>query len=788
MTPLTRVVAGVYDRPRLPLLLLLLLVMMSGLWASRFLTLDVSMEGLLGQETADFRAYRGFVELFGNDEGFTVAARSPNFLTEAGLRKLDRLHRDLSQNVPGVAKVTSLINTPLVREQDGAVLLATAFDPWPQTPDEFDQRLQAFFAAAPQQSELLSADRQTTLLMLTLQGSGTAAVGPAQYHQIMQQIEVLIQSHNSADFNVEVLGQAAFLGVLHAVLLRDIYLLPAAALGISILALFLMFRRRSGVVLPVLALAPPLVITMGAIGRSHIPIQLPTVLIPPSLIVIGIATCVHIMTAFYDGYGANMDKRSALLRAFERKGHSIIMTTLTTAIAMLSFATASVSPIARIGVFGAAGTAMLLLSITVVAPLYVRFVPLRPLAPGRNVGGWFAGSINTAIRLASRLAARHAGAISMLAVVGLVLSAGYATRLSFTHQPADWLPADWSLSVATKRFDRDFRAAISAEILLDSGKPGGVRAPEFMQTVAAVRGLVDQWPIDAVPHGLVLSPDDHLQRVAASLQAFFPTPQNANNAGPHLQRDLSILQLVAPELLSTVISADQRYARVQIRMPLRDGADYKPVMAMLEAGIHERVAMPYRATLTGQVPILAKTHSALTQSAFSSYLLSFLAILSMMVIHVRSLRDGLVAMIPNLLPVTLVLAGMQWVGLSLDMLSMLVVSISMGLVVDDTIHFLGDFHRHLKVSGDAQFSARQALMDSGRAMFITTMVLVVGWQMLFLSQFEKVTLFGNLTSLIMALGLAADFVVAPALMIWLYRERNSTSMAPCPPDHGGAVA
>lgn len=788
MSPLTRVVAWVYDRPWMPLIGLLLIVALSGTWATRFLALDVSMEGLLGQETADFKTYRHFVDQFGNDEGFTIVVHSKELLSEQGVRTLDRLHRDLAKNIPGVEKVASIINAPLVRSDGDSVLLATAFDPWPATPELFQQRLNEMLTLAPQHSALLSRDHQTTLLLISLQGSGTPEVGAVQYHALLQQIDALITPFQSPTFAVDVVGQAAFLGVLHAVLLRDIYVLPAAALGISILALYLMFRRRSGVLLPVLAILPPLVITMGAIGRAHIPIQLPTVLIPPSLIVIGIATCVHILTAFYEFYTTGTEKRDALLRAFEHKGRSIVMTTLTTAVAMLSFATASISPISRIGIFGAIGTLLLLASITVVAPLYVRFVPLRRLPPGvTKAGGAFGGVIDSAIAFAIRIFTRHAGVIALSAVVGLVLCLALASRLNFSHQPADWLPSDWPMSIADKQFDDEFHAAISVEIMLDSGQAGGAIDPEFISSVAAVRQFVDSLSQDAMLHGPVVSADGYLEQINTALHMVGPTTAGGD-AALQLQRDISALQLVAPELMDSVISQDRRYARIGVRMPLRDGADYKPEMELLERGVEQRVQPPFTAVVTGQVPILAKTHTALTQSAFSSYVLSFLAILLMMTIHVRGLRDGLVAMIPNLLPVAVVLAGMQIFGLSLDMLSMLVVSISMGLVVDDTIHFMGHFHRHLAVTGNSFTSAAQALSESGRAMFITTTVLALGWQMLFISQFEKVTLFGTLTSIIMVLGLAADFVVAPALMVWLYRDRSSTRTAPCPPDQGGAVA
>ena len=142
------------------------------------------------------------------------------------------------------------------------------------------------------------------------------------------------------------------------------------------------------------------------------------------------------------------------------------------------------------------------------------------------------------------------------------------------------------------------------------------------------------------------------------------------------------------------------------------------------------------------------------------------------IVHIA---DGIVMMIPNLLPIFIVLAIMEMTNTPLDFLNVLIVTLSMGLVVDDTIHFSGHFKDHFNHTHDAVASVKKAIQDTGRAMFVTTLVLTLGWHMLLLSQFEQLGLFGMLTSAIMVLGLIADLLVAPALFIWLYSGAKQKS-------------
>jgi predicted RND superfamily exporter protein len=137
----------------------------------------------------------------------------------------------------------------------------------------------------------------------------------------------------------------------------------------------------------------------------------------------------------------------------------------------------------------------------------------------------------------------------------------------------------------------------------------------------------------------------------------------------------------------------------------------------------------------------------------------------MMMLILGSVRLGLLSMIPNLTPIILGLLIMYVGDIPLDMFTLLIGSIAIGLAVDDTIHFLHNFRRYYLESGDSAKAIEQTFFTTGKAMVITTIVLSLGFYAYMMAQMVSVQNFGLLTGSVIVLALLADLLLAPALMI-----------------------
>lgn len=778
-----RFAGAIHDHPGSTFSLFILLIALGIAAMFALKPLDVGMEGLLGEDAPENRRYEEFKKLFGSDEIILVLVRTDDVFAEQSLRRLKALHRAIEKELPQVDQVASLANTPYVMREGQRTVIGTALEPWPENPAALAQRLRTLQAHAPSHRALVNDRRDMTLLLVRLRPlvvtahSAPVPINPGHYREITAALERIASAHRTSGFRIDITGQATALGALQGILVRDIYVLPLASLLASMLTLLLLFQRPSGVILPALVIVMPITTSFGLMALSGFPIQLPTALLPPFLVVMGVAGTVHLLTSFYRHFDDAADRRTALLRAFDDKGPALLMTSLTTAAGLASFAFAGISPIANLGIFGATGTLLALVSTLVVFPLYVRLVPMRPLPDRqREAGGVLRPAFATITRYCTSLACAHPGRIVLLALATLALASVIAANLRFAHDYLSWLPPEWPVFKSARIADAEFHSGVSVEILLDSGRQDGIAEPAFIRRLQLLQRSLRGMHHAATPVGMLVSVEDYLAQTRQTLdKGDLPYGDDADGRR-RLQRDLRLLQLSAPALLRAVASQDLRYARISVRTALVDGAAYDDLLADIRQRTRAAISDSYPVTITGQVPITHRTLNALSSSATQSYLLSTGIILVMMILFLRSTREGLWSLLPNLLPVIVVLAGMYLFGVNLDIFSMLVVSIALGLVVDDTIHVTMHFKRNFRRCGDPRQAARDALEETGGAMIISTLVLVLGVQLLHLSELGAIGTFSMLTSAIMLLGLAADFVIAPAIMIWLYsRPERSTA-------------
>jgi predicted RND superfamily exporter protein len=150
-----------------------------------------------------------------------------------------------------------------------------------------------------------------------------------------------------------------------------------------------------------------------------------------------------------------------------------------------------------------------------------------------------------------------------------------------------------------------------------------------------------------------------------------------------------------------------------------------------------------------------------------SYAVAFLAITPLMILLLRSFRRGLLSMIPNLVPVLLTLGLMGWIGFPLDISTMMIGAILLGVAVDDTIHFMHGFYRDYDATGEPERAIGQTLQTTGRAMLFTSIVLAAGFFIMMLATVDNVTHTGALAGFAIVVAFLADVLLAPALLVTL---------------------
>jgi predicted RND superfamily exporter protein len=235
------------------------------------------------------------------------------------------------------------------------------------------------------------------------------------------------------------------------------------------------------------------------------------------------------------------------------------------------------------------------------------------------------------------------------------------------------------------------------------------------------------------------------------------------------------LELVAGQdagALENLITTDRSAANVTIMSRAHSSADVRRILTAIEdelarPEIRSRLGADIAVDVTGLGPLLSSVADRIVAGQLKSCFLALGVICLMFVLVLWSLRTALVALVPNVLPILFTLGLMGWIGVTLNVTTVMIASIALGIAVDDTIHMLVRTRQETRRHGDHLAGLGQALASSGQAIVITTVVVGGGFLVLLLASLIPPRNFGWLTALTMAVALAADLLLLPVLILWL---------------------
>jgi len=245
-------------------------------------------------------------------------------------------------------------------------------------------------------------------------------------------------------------------------------------------------------------------------------------------------------------------------------------------------------------------------------------------------------------------------------------------------------------------------------------------------------------------------------------------PERMLGATISLERRLEFLRTLQPEFVSSLYNPGERRMRIVLRARERQPAERKEALirrveqlAAREFPSDDAAERPHA---TGLFVLLTFIVESLLGDQWACFLWGAVGIIAMMTVAYRSLRIGLISLVPNLLPIALVIGAMGWLDLPINIGTAMISSVSMGLTVDASIFYISSFRRMQARGMDFSRALRATQHDIGRALIYSNGALVLGFLVLTLSHFIPLVYFGLLVSVAILGGLAGNLVLLPLLM------------------------
>ncbi|MBW1989215.1 MAG: MMPL family transporter [Deltaproteobacteria bacterium] len=752
-------------------------------WFAMGTRFDNSFEAYFDNDDPAYQAFLQFREDFGSDESAYILYEAPDYpygpFNLEVMGKIRRLTEALAEEVPFVDEVTSLANAEFIEGVDDELLIHEVLEEFPDSQEKLLEIRDKVLEKEIYRGGLVSADGKYAALVVDMArasvdplekiqldpdgGTGLSNLYPQVTFHAIEKILARpeykgIRFYHTGDvalnsnYNMTAQGESLRLGIVAAVIIA--------------LLLLYFFKSAMGVGGPMVVVVMSVLVSLGFVGLMGWNLDLMVIMMPTVLIAVGVADAVHILSEFRVLHAAHSDRRKALKDSMYLVGVPCLFTSVTT---IAGFSSMSVSPIKAIrhfAIYSSVGVAAaFLLTVTLLIVLlsfgrrYSEAKGDEDLLHARGGAHMQAGLKWVARFVTRRPKSIIAVSLALFAAVG----AGMVRLEVDTNFLNEFSPRT-KIRRVTEKVDTVMGGAGSFSYIFDSGEPEGMYDPEALAVIEAAQKKADEQDYLVMKTYSIVDLLKDLNRAMHNGdQEYYRLPESRQLVAQYLL----LYEMSGGEELSEYLSTDYARANLEIRCRMSRTSKYEEAADTLNQHLAEADTKGLNWALTGMGALWIELIDYIMQSQIRGFLLAFAVIAVMMCLVFNSIRVGLVSMIPNLAPIIITLGTMGWMAIPLDYVKLLIACVAIGIAVDDTVHLVSRFRHEFYRTGNYAQAMNLTMAEVGRALFITTVVLVTGFSILVISIMGTLQSFGMLVAATILVALLADFFLLPAVFLLL---------------------
>jgi hydrophobe/amphiphile efflux-3 (HAE3) family protein len=685
-----------------------------------------------------------------------------------------------------VDSINSMATSDYISGEDGNVsvdkLLPEDFAGTPEEAAELKRRLLSWDMY---KRALVSDDYRATQVLVSLRLSAEDAGNDEAIDGFIK-IRDLAREMFAGEAEVYVTGLPVISATVNEAVRADLKLLVPLVVVVVLCILFFSFRRLAGVLLPLVSVAVAAIWSMGAMPLFGIKLSVISTVLPVILVAVGSAYGIHVITHYIDERGAGPMSRaehSALIISQVRRiGKAVFLAAITTFVGFSSFVFTSVIPIREFGFFSSFGVLVsYLMAVTLIPALLILRGPLRVRARAKKANGTSGAAFDEHIAgLFLRISSKRktvliaAALITVLAVYGV-------TKIVIDNVFIEYFEDDTDI-VRSDRFIREqFGGSKVISVVAEAEDTAALLSPACLQ---AVDGLARHLEAEVPEVGKVMGFTDLIKRVnevwysgeGKDSASYYEIPADPSRYGFETEAELTDMITGYLMLLTGDIGAyaNDRYEPTAIKMTVQlrtlGGADTDRAVNAINAYIREYFPPGIKTRVGGTALVEKSLNRLVVESQLVSVLISILAVFLIVALSNKSFIAGLAGVVPLSVSILINFAVMGFLGIKLNIGTSMVASVSVGIGIDYTIHYLEAFKREFALAGGSWDNAvflRRTFTTSGKAIIINALSVGAGFAVLLFSKFIMLRDLGLLIALTMLVSALASLTVIPVLLLVL---------------------
>ncbi len=560
-------------------------------------------------------------------------------------------------------------------------------------------------------------------------------------------------------------GGAAINAYIMDNLLPQINFWMMVSLALILAIMWSLFRSLSALIWPLVIISLSALFTVATLGYLGIRMNMMINIVILLIMAIGVADAIHILSGYVYFRKQGEDHRQAMRATYRKSGLGVSLTSITTGLGMLALLFVPLIPIQLFGLAAALGVLFAFVLSIVMLPLMLGL--WAPISKKKSM----AGEHHLIQRLLRRIEHySHSSprrTIALFTVVTLVLLYGALHVRVDTNFIKLFTPGT-PMRVAQEVTEKEMGGTMALEIMLSSGHDGAMIKPRLLDAVETLQNWLESDLGDVVTktNSLVDIVKDSNRSLNGGEQRYYTIPQDEQV----LRQTLFLFDNANPRDRARMVSDDYRKTHITVVFRNLGSRDYMALLDRIQHMIDDIFA-PLQAkdssltvTPTGGLTVQVRVIDYLSWSQINGFGVALLSISIVLFLTFRSFRVGLIALYPNLLPIVTVFGIMGYAGVALDTDTLLVAPVLIGIVVDDTIHFLTHYRALMEEDDDIDAAIVRSFREVGQAITFTSLILIGSFICFAFLDHAGLKNFGILASLAMITALAGDLLLLPALL------------------------
>ena len=614
--------------------------------------------------------------------------------------------------------------------------------------------------------------------------------GMPDYAEFMRVLNAkLEQAKFSEHLEFHPVGNPPLMAFFNDVIVEEIGLVSALSIVLIAVVLWILFRSFSAVVWPLVIIIVTLLWVVGLIGWTVETMSMMLNIIIFLVLAIGVADTVHILSGylFFRNHGESHEE--ALRSVFRKTALACMLTSITTMIGMFSLLLVPIKPIQSFGLFSGIGVFIAFLLTVFVLPLMLDLWSPYAKNPKASLtkkkhrlddDGQRMHFVQSILRKVEPLSYRFPLAVTLSFVLAAVILAYGMTKVKIDTNMVNIIKEGQPMRTTYNLVDRFMGGSGSAEILVNTGKIDGLKDPRILNAMDDLQIFVK----NEFPHlvtkstSLVNISKDSFKALNEGQDSMYVIPYDPGI----LANTLFMFNNANPKERRRMVTDDYSLGRISVNLRNSGSQEYNDMIFRIHNFADRRFAElksdypKLKVRVTGTLAMLSQMTDYISWSQVRSFGLALIVISLLLLLVFSSYRAGMVALLPNIFPVLTIFGIMGYLEISLDTDTLLVAPITIGIAVDDTIHFLTNYRAEVSKHGNIKEGIIKTFRETGQAITFTSIILSIGFLIFLMSSHQGLSNFGIMSAIAFFTALLADLFLLPSMCL-LFNVRFKSETA-----------